>query len=112
MTDRDEIIRRETFETIRQSAHAKADVLKREDINAALVKFIGGYDLYVVFWADGEVERALVIRASSAEGDLRGNAALVEDSATAIALHAACRAGDNFAPVLPASLDGGAQRSH
>jgi hypothetical protein len=105
MTDRDRIFLSEMMKLIYESARAKANgglVLAPEQINNALVAFIAGYDMYVAYWGDETASRALVIRRSlKEEGDLRGNAVWVRDRATAIALHAACRAGDNVAPEPP-----------
>jgi hypothetical protein len=102
---RDSVMRDEMMKMIRESAHWKASngfVLGGEHINASLVAFIGRYDLYVAFWDDGGSTRALAIRRSLKEtGDLRGNAVFVQDRATAIALHGACRADDNCAPAPP-----------
>ena len=102
---RESIIRQEMMKMIRESARAKADtglILRGEHINAALLAFIGQYDIYVAFWEEGGSTRALAIRRSLKEtGDLRGNAVFVQDRAAAIALHAACRADDNCAPEPP-----------
>jgi hypothetical protein len=105
---REAVIRTEMMKIIRESARAKTDsgfVLSGAHINAALVAFIGQYDLYVAFWDEGGSTRTLAIRRSLKEtGDLRGNAVVVQDRATAIALHAACRSDDNCAPEPPANL--------
>jgi hypothetical protein len=104
---RESVIRDEMMKMIRESAALKARdsfILTGEHINAALVAFIGQYDLYVALWDEKGSTRALAIRRSLNErGDLRGNAAFVQDRATAIALHAACRSDDNCAPE-PAGL--------
>jgi hypothetical protein len=101
-TYRENVIRGEMMKMIRESAHWKASngfILRGEHINAALVSFIGQYDLYLAFWRESERDRSLVIRASVQEGkDIRGNAVFANDRTTAIALHAACRADDNCAP--------------
>jgi hypothetical protein len=103
---RDSVMRDEMMKMIRESAALKARdgfILSGEHINAALVAFIGQYDLYVAFWDEGGSTRALAIRRSLKEtDDLRGNAVFVQDRAAAIALHAACRADDNCAPEPPA----------
>ncbi|MCC8937424.1 hypothetical protein H8A99_13310 [Bradyrhizobium sp. Arg68] len=112
MADDQTIILTETIALIRESALAKDVILKQENINNALVQFIGSYDLYVVFWAEDDAECRLVVRWPGVDGcDLRGNAALIEDRQTAIALHAACLAEDNFAP-LPDWLSEGAPKPH
>ncbi|WP_429027316.1 hypothetical protein [Bradyrhizobium sp. I1.14.4] len=101
MERRDEIILNEMVAMMRQSASAnRARPLTLADINDALVKFIEGHDTYVVFWTEGETERRLVIRWCGREDDreFRGNAAYVEDFATALVLRVACRADDNMAP--------------
>jgi hypothetical protein len=102
MNYRDKIIFNETVKMIRESAAGKP-ILAAEQITPALAAFVSQYDLYVVFWRDGGGERALVIRAPIDEdAEIRGNAACVQDRATALALHAACRADDNGAPEPPA----------
>lgn len=111
MTDRDDIIRNEMLKTIMESAAMKACdgfILRREQINAAIVSFVGQYDLYVAFWTDGTpVVRSLSMRDMMVgdvdDGNVRGNAVFVQDRATAIALHAACRAEDNRAPEPPSN---------
>jgi hypothetical protein len=107
-TYRESVIRDEMLKMIRESAALKARdgfILTGEHITAAIVSFIGKHDLYVAFWDEGGSTRALAIRRSLKEtGDLRGNAVFVQDRATAIALHAACRADDNCAPEPPVDL--------
>ena len=105
MTDRVQIIMDDLLAMMRQSANAnRAQPLTLADIDTALVSFINGLDAYVVFWSDGDVEHGLAIRWTSREDDAawRGNAACVQDHATALALRVACRAEDNIAPDLPA----------
>jgi hypothetical protein len=110
MTDRDDIICDAMLKMIMESAAMKARdgfILRHEQINEAVVSFVGQYDLYVAFWTDGDAGRSLVIRATDKmvgdvdSGNVRGNAVFVQDRATAIALHAACRAEDNRAPAPP-----------
>jgi hypothetical protein len=102
---RDSVMRDEIMKMIRESAALKARdgfILTGEHITPALVSFIGKHDLYVAFWEEEGSTRALAIRRSLKEtGDLRGNAAFVQDRAAAIALHGACRADDNCAPEPP-----------
>ncbi|MGY4476340.1 hypothetical protein [Bradyrhizobium sp. USDA 3364] len=102
MTDRDEIIRRELFALIHDSATTKRDgglVLTLDNINPALIEFVRGHDIYVVFWSEGGADHPLLIRQSTKDhGGLRGNAAFVKDYATALALRVACQSDDNVAP--------------
>jgi hypothetical protein len=117
--NRDDIIFGEITKLIHESALLKARdgfILRPENITAEFAAFVAKYDLYVAFWQDtayadlpgGTVRievrsRALAIRRSIKEhDDLLGNAIVVQDRATAIKLHAACRASDNGAPEPPA----------
>ncbi|WOH70671.1 hypothetical protein RX330_20455 [Bradyrhizobium sp. NDS-1] len=76
-------------------------ILLRDDVTADLAAFVATYDFYVAAWPQGDALRFLVIRYAMKEGeDFRGNAAFVQDRATAIALHEACRANDNIAPAV------------
>ncbi|MCP1841295.1 hypothetical protein ACVIHI_005784 [Bradyrhizobium sp. USDA 4524] len=99
--DRDEIVFGQMLSMIRESADAKRSrPLTLDDINPALVNFIGSYDSYVVFWNEGDVERRLVIHWSNKDDGthFRGNAAFVQDHLAALALRIACRSDDNIAP--------------
>jgi hypothetical protein len=103
--DRDDIIWNEITKIIHESAASKARngfVLKSENINAALAAFVAKYDLYLAFWNVGERALPLVIRRSlKKDANLVGNAVFVQDRATALQLHAVCRASDNIAPEPP-----------
>jgi hypothetical protein len=101
----DNVIRTEMMKMIRESARAKADsgfVLSGAHQRRARRIH---RSIRCLFWGDGNERRSLAIKWSDREtGYLSGNAAFVEDRATAIALHAACRADDNCAPEPPADL--------
>ncbi|MCA1399356.1 hypothetical protein [Bradyrhizobium sp. BRP56] len=108
MTNRDQIIQDDLLEMMRESASTKrAYLLTVADINSALVRFIEGHDAYAVFWTEGGVERRLIIRWTSRQDDApwRGNAAFVQDHATALMLRVACRADDNIAPDIVSMFD-------
>ena len=103
---RDEIVRGEMIKLMIESAVGKGKFMTSADIDMepAAADIMRQWDWVLALWPDGEKTGALLIRDTGKEGSLRGNSIPCDNKATALKLHALCRAPDNQASELPCVL--------